>query len=80
MSKLSYTKINTRYKISFNKADLGELEMLEDGFYHWFPGVSMSNNGCISSWILKDIYEKLEELNKGWNEVMNQYFKDEKNN
>ena len=79
MSKLVYTKINTRYKISFNKANLGELEMLDDGFYYWFPGPSMSGSGCISSWILKDIYDRIEDLNREWNNIINKEF-DEKNN
>lgn len=65
-SKLTYTKEKNIYKISFNNTNLGTLVKLEDGYYNWLP--CDLNGGCLSSWVLKDIYNKLEVLNKEWNE------------
>ena len=57
------------YIISANEISLGEFRQLEDGFYNWFP--SNFNGSCMSSWVLKEIYEKLESLNKDWQDKIN---------
>ena len=73
MSKLNYKKIKKEYRITFNKTYLGDLVMLEDGFYNWFP--CKFDGSCISSWVLLDIHNKLEKLNKEWNSIINKEFK-----
>ena len=71
--EITYSKENiNNYIIFFNNIFLGELKVLEDGFYYYFP--CEFKGSCISSWILKDIYNKLEELNKEWNDKINNYF------
>lgn len=72
MSKLTYNTNDTGYGISFNNINLGDLVYLEDGFYHYFPINYKSS--CISSWVLKDIANKLDELNKPYEEEIKKYF------
>lgn len=74
MYKLTYEKqLENIYKIKFQSINLGELAMLEYGFYNWFPP-NFIGHGCVGSWVLKDIYTKLEEINKEYNESINKYF------
>ena len=36
-----------------------------------FQVLLRSGSGCISSWILKDIYDRIEDLNREWNNIIN---------
>lgn len=47
-----------------NRHFLGNLSKTESGFYQWFP--PKTTNGYITSWILKELYEKLDKLNEEW--------------
>ena len=65
MSKLTYDKVENKYSVRLGPIKLGELSTLEDEFYYWFPGPTMGiGGGCLSSWVIKDISNKLEELNR----------------
>lgn len=80
MSKLTYHKFNHNipfYRIKFKDKDLGSLEMMEDGFYNWIP--PQFNGSSLGSWVIKDISNKLEELNKEYQEHINKYFENENN-
>ena len=51
------------YQLKFeNDADLGEFVMDIDGYFYWYPGEP--KRGCYPDYIIKEIYEKLTELNK----------------
>lgn len=77
MSNLTYTPIgnNESLNVSFKNLSLGELIITEDGFYNWFP--INDRKGYLSSWILKDIAAKLDELNSDWEEMIDKMLKEE---
>lgn len=76
-TQLTFTKVNeVIYNISFNNCDLGKLCCIEDGFFYWFP--PKFDGGFIDSWILKQIYEYVDELNRPYNESIDRFFENEK--
>ena len=58
------------YLVSFKDVKLGEIGMLDDGVYYYFPYVI---TGAISGWVLLKIYQKLEELNYNYNKKIDNY-------
>ena len=68
-------KINdSNYKLIANKdIFFGNFIMMEDGYFSWFP-IEFKGT-CISSYTLKEIAEKLDELNKDWDNHLNLTFK-----
>ena len=72
MSKLQLTIMNpkkTWYVVKFNDVKIGDFIMIEDGTFHYDP--KPFNNGYFPSWILKELHDELEKLNK--NSPVNQY-------
>lgn len=63
---------NTSYKVLFNTKYLGMAEMDESGFYNFY---SNDNMGYWSSYALRLIADKLDELNKDWNDHINKNLK-----
>lgn len=61
MNSLNFTPIGSAYKVSIGKLDIGDLVKEVDGDYYFFP---VQNDGCWSSWVMKEIAAKLDELNK----------------
>jgi len=45
-----------------------ELDQLEDGFWY---AVFYKEGGCWDSWLLKEIAEHIDQLNKPWLEILN---------
>ena len=45
---------------------LGELSRLEDGYYQWWPSAECQTGSCWSAYILREIADKLDELNDEW--------------
>jgi hypothetical protein len=45
-----------------------------DGYYYFWP----SNDGCWPSHIMRSIANKLDEINKKWNDEVTEYFDKEK--
>lgn len=80
MSNLTYTPIgnNESLNVSFKNLSLGELIIKEDGCYSWFP--RDDRKGYLSSWVLKDIAAKLDELNGDWEEMIDKMLKEENEN
>lgn len=69
MSVLTFTKKNSHhYTISH---DLGDLIMMEDGFFLWFP--SISNRG-LGDYLIKEIYDKMIELNTPMHQSLEDYY------
>lgn len=69
---------NTFYKVEWdNGVHIGDFEKNVDGFFYWWP--VKGKDGSWSSEFLRLIVEKLEELNKKWEEEINNYFKNEQN-
>lgn len=58
------------YLVSFKEVKLGEIAMLEDGVYYYFPYLI---TGAISGWVLLEIYQRLKELNNDYEKMLNDY-------
>ena len=57
-----------KYDIFFNDKKLGSLIRIEDGYFY----LDLSElDGLLADWVLKDILDKLQELNKEWNDHIN---------
>jgi len=65
MSKLTYTPIGSykSFNVSFKSLSLGELIINDYGYYAWYP---CQGYGYLDAWALKDIVNKLDELNEPW--------------
>lgn len=73
MTKLTYTSgIYNSFAVSFNNISLGELIIDDDGYYVWYPS---QKYGYLEAWVLKDIANKLEELNKPWDDKIKELCK-----
>lgn len=66
---IKYTKIdNTKWEVHYkNGVWLGDLLMKEDGFFDWWLP-EPNRGGCWPSHILRSIADKLDEINKDWEE------------
>lgn len=58
----------------FRKVDLGCLIRKEDGFFAWF-NPQLGGNTYIEEWVLRDILNKLTELNKPISDSLEEYFR-----
>ena len=68
---LQKTESDARYEVYFNKQHLGYFYMEVDGFWVFIP---KGNIGYWNEFSLRIIADKLEEMNKKWNDDLNQYF------
>lgn len=64
--------INTM--IDHTNRSVGYLERQDDGFFQWFPP-EIREGSYISEHFLREIVNKLEELNEGINRSLDKYFK-----
>jgi len=67
-----YQQINQRQyivraNIDFPQREVGSLVMDVDGYFYFWP---VDNNGAWSSYHLKEVANKLDEINKQWNEQL----------
>lgn len=60
-----------RYKE--NGIKLGEILPKEDGYFDFWPDL---NGGYWPSYMLRTIADKIDELNKPWNDEVNKYFEE----
>ena len=51
---------------SVNGKHIGDLDILDDGYYRYFS----TGNGYWDAWSMREIADKLDELNKEWDEVV----------
>ena len=67
-----YKKLNSAiYDVIYeNGVKLGHLLREVDGFFVWYPP-HPSNGGAWNSHIIRNIANKLDELNKEWEEFVN---------
>jgi hypothetical protein len=47
---------------------MGDLIVGDDGYYAWWPTTNIS--GYIDSWVLRELADKLDELNKKWDDIV----------
>ena len=58
-------------QVFINSHLLGTFEMLDDGYWHYaMPRVGV--NGLIASHILRELADKLDELNEPWDRIVHQ--------
>ena len=60
-----------------NDKFIGNVYLDVDGYYYFMP---KQNNGLYSDMVLMEIAKFLIELNKPWNDKINEYFDKEKHN
>lgn len=66
------------YKMVWNESiEIGQAIIDVDGFYYFLPNTN--NGGLWQSHVLKAIAEKLDDLNKEWNEHISKYFEETAN-
>ena len=58
-----------------NDLVVGELIMDVDGYYYFWT----SNNGCWPAHVLRSIADKLDDINKKWNDEIEYHFGSSKN-
>ncbi len=76
---LTYQKIEGGYKIIYeNGAYLGDFLVKEDGYYDWWPRQDLGYVGCWAAYVLREMADKLDELNAPWDEEINKMFESEK--
>jgi hypothetical protein len=59
------------HTVYFNKKEIGVFALENDGYYGFYP----SSAGYWSSYALRLIADKLDELNKEWDEYINKNLK-----
>lgn len=74
------TEYNTEYPLSYdvyyeNKKHLGYFRLDIDGYYYF---EDIPNSGNWSSYALRQIADKLDEINKPYDDKVTEYFEDEK--
>lgn len=73
MNHIKLTQTNT-WRIALhldNGKTIGTFEILDDGyFYYYFPDILVP--GAVDSSLLKEIAEKLEEVNEPWDKIVEQ--------
>lgn len=61
MSKIQFGEpTEGSIRVMFNDVYCGDLGMLDDGSWQWFP---VMRPGYIPSWMLRQIADKVDELN-----------------
>lgn len=66
----TYKKYSSSYEIFFeNGVKIGALIMCEDGYYNFFPEL---RGGYWTSYIMREIADKVDEINKPWDEKIQQ--------
>jgi len=61
------------FYVKFNVKIIGEIVKVEDGFYQFFPDTK--NQGYWTSYMLKNVAELLDLMNKDWEDHISEYFK-----
>ena len=59
------------HTVYFNKKEIGVFALENDGYYGFYP----SGSGYWSSYALRLIADKLDELNAAWDEYINKNLK-----
>lgn len=54
-----------------NNKHIGTLQSKEDGYYDWYPA-PLDTTRYLPSWFLRQVADKLDELNKDWDTQVKQ--------
>ena len=58
------------YHVYFNEKKVGDFDLDIDGYYHFWPNPSL--NGSYTSYSLRLISDRLDEVNKKWDNQIKQ--------
>lgn len=68
---MSFTPEDERNHVVNTAESRREFDMLEDGFYYWFPTPNM---GGMQSHHLRWLADELDRRNSAWQKQINDYF------
>jgi len=73
------TKTHLKVFWGENGKYIGDFIVDDDGFFYFWP---LKDNwwGCWASYILREIADKLDELNQPWSDQIDQYFEEQRQN
>lgn len=75
--ELKLEKLNKSYFVfTDNGIEIGSFQLDIDGFYYFYDNSELT--GCWGAWELRKIADLLDEVNKPYNDELNEYFKNEK--
>ena len=75
---IALEKIEGGYKCIFeNGVYIGDILVKEDGFYDWWPP-HLGRGGCWSSYVLRELADKIDELNEPYQKEMEKFFEETK--
>ena len=71
---ITYKKISDSiyWAVFQNNAVFGEIYKEVDGYFYFQPNNKLT--GCVPAHILREVADKMDELNKSWNEQIDDYF------
>ena len=64
LEPLIFSQHNYSVILTNNDKTFGQILIEVDGYYYWYLPHGM--HGCVSSAVVKELAEKLDELNKEW--------------
>lgn len=62
-----------------NGVYMGDFIVGDDGYFYWWPK-HPSNGGCIDAWVLRELADRLDDLNETWDIQLNAFFNDKETN
>lgn len=65
VSKLEFKRLGSGFEARHGRVVLGMVDRDVDGFFYWFPAKG-PEGGSWSAWVLRQIVERIEELNIPW--------------
>ena len=62
------TDLGSYYVYTNTDVYIGVFVMDVDGYYYYWP--EKEKGGCWSPWMLRDVTDKLDEVNKPWDDIV----------
>jgi hypothetical protein len=65
---LKQNDLGSHYVYTNTGVDIGVFVMDVDGYYYYWP--NRQNDGAWAPWMLRDVADKLDEVNKPWDDIV----------
>lgn len=65
---LKQNDLGSYYVYTNTGVDIGVFVMDVDGYYYYWP--NRQKDGAWSPWMLRDVADKLDEVNKPWDDIV----------
>ena len=73
--EIKLEKINKSYNVLTSSGkNIGTFELDESGFYNYWR--NLKSDGAWQAWLLKAVADKLNEVNKPFNDSVKEYFEE----